>query len=165
MEKQTYRIDYGHRDRGGEGKTNGKSNLKLTFSSVQFNRSVVSNSLWPHETYITICKMIEKGNLLYVSGNSNRGSVSTWRGGMGREMKGRFKMEGTYVYLWLIHAEVWQETTTFCKIIILQLKNEWIFLKKKICLTDTTQLWDNFIVFNSQKTALLTLYFYIKLEY
>ena len=45
MEKQTYRIDYGHRDRGGEGKTNGKSNLKLTFSSVQFNRSVVSNSL------------------------------------------------------------------------------------------------------------------------
>ena len=49
MEKQTYRIDYGHRDRGGEGKTNGKSNLKLTFSSVQFNRSVVSNSLQPHE--------------------------------------------------------------------------------------------------------------------
>ena len=45
MEKQTYRIDYGHRDRGGEGKTNGKSNLKLTFSSVQFNRSVMSNSL------------------------------------------------------------------------------------------------------------------------
>ena len=28
------------------------------------------------ETYITICK-IAKGNLLYVSGNSNRGSVST----------------------------------------------------------------------------------------
>ena len=39
------------------------------------------------------------------------------------------------------------------------------FLKKKICLTDTIQLWNNFIVFNSQKTALLTLHFYIKLEY
>ena len=36
----------------------------------------------------------------------NRGSVSTKRGGMGREMGGRFKREGMYVYLWLIHVEV-----------------------------------------------------------
>ena len=28
------------------------------------------------------------------------------RGGMGREMGGRFKREGMYVYLWLIHVEV-----------------------------------------------------------
>ena len=26
-------------------------------------------------------------------------------GGMGREMGRRFKTEGTYVYLWLIHVE------------------------------------------------------------
>ena len=39
------------------------------------------------------------GNLLYGSGNSNRGSVSTQRGGMGREMGERFKKEGIYVYL------------------------------------------------------------------
>ena len=38
--------------------------------------------------------------------NSNRGSVSTQRGGVGREMGGRFKREGRYVYLWLIHVEV-----------------------------------------------------------
>ena len=44
--------------------------------------------------------------LLYVSGNSNRGPVSTYRGGMGREMGGRFKREGTYAYLWLIHVKV-----------------------------------------------------------
>ena len=36
----------------------------------------------------------------------NRGSVSTWRGGMGREMGGRFKREGTYVHLRLIHVDV-----------------------------------------------------------
>ena len=36
----------------------------------------------------------------------NRGPVSTKRGGMGREMGGRFKREGIYVYLWLIHVEV-----------------------------------------------------------
>ena len=29
------------------------------------------------ETYITICKIDSHGNLLYISGKSNRGSVST----------------------------------------------------------------------------------------
>ena len=57
------------------------------------------------ETYISICQI---GNvyLLYGSGNSNRGSVSTWRGGMGRETGRRFRREGIYVYLWLIRVEI-----------------------------------------------------------
>ena len=37
---------------------------------------------------------------------SNRGSGSTLRGGMGREVGGTFKREGMYAYLWLIHVEV-----------------------------------------------------------
>jgi len=41
---------------GREGEMYGKSNM---------------------ETYITVCKIDSHGNLLYVSGNSNRGSVST----------------------------------------------------------------------------------------
>ena len=57
------------------------------------------------ETYITIGK-IANGNLLYVSGNANRGSVSTERGGMGREMGGKLRREGICVYLWLIRVEV-----------------------------------------------------------
>ena len=36
---------------------------------------------------------------------------------------GRFKREGIYVCLWLIHVEVRQKTTKFCQSIILQLKN------------------------------------------
>ena len=51
-------------------------------------------------------KQLANGNLLYDSGNSNRGSVSTLRGGLVREMGGRFKREGICVYLWLIHVEV-----------------------------------------------------------
>ena len=39
-------------------------------------------------------------------------------------MGGRFKREGIYVYLWRIHADVWQKTTKFCKVIILQLKKK-----------------------------------------
>ena len=34
----------------------------------------------------------------------------------------KFKREGTYVYLWLIHADVWQKPTQYCKAIVLQLK-------------------------------------------
>ena len=41
---------------------------------------------------------------------------------MGREIGGRFKREVIYIYLWLIHIEVWQKTTKFFKVIILQLK-------------------------------------------
>ena len=54
--------------------------------------------------------------------------------------------EATYVYLWLIRADVWQKTTQFCKASIFQLKNKQIFKsheKKKIQLTNTVeqQLW------------------------
>ena len=34
----------------------------------------------------------------------------------------RFKKEGTYVYLWVIHVDVWQKPTQYCKAIIIQLK-------------------------------------------
>ena len=42
----------GHRERGGEGEMYGKSNMEtyIQFSSVQFRRSVVSDSLPPHES-------------------------------------------------------------------------------------------------------------------
>ena len=73
------------------------------------------------ETYIIECKMVDE-NLPCDSGNSNRGSVTTSRGGTGREGGGRFKREGTYVHLWLIRVDVWQKPTKFCKAIILQLK-------------------------------------------
>ena len=45
-------------------------------------------------------------------------------------MGGSFKREVTYVYLWLIHVDVWQKPTQFYKAIILQLKNK--FKIKKV---------------------------------
>jgi len=60
-------------------------------------------------------KQIVSGNLLYSSGNKQ---------GLCINLGGRFKREGIYVYLWLIHVEVWQKTKKFYKAIILQfLKN------------------------------------------
>ena len=66
--------------------------------------------------YTTICK-IASGNLLYDSGNSDPGSVMGW------EVGGRFQGEGTKMYTYgLIHIDVWQKPTQYCKAIILQLK-------------------------------------------
>ena len=76
---------YGPGKRGGDGESMERVTWKLILPYV---------------------KQIATGNLLYGSGNSNRGSVSIWRDGMGREMEGSFKREGIFVYLWLIHVEV-----------------------------------------------------------
>ena len=46
---------------------------------------------------------------------------------MGREVQ----KEGAYVYLWLIHVDLWQKPTQFCKAIILQLKINKFKIKKK----------------------------------
>ena len=64
---------------------------------------------------------MDDANLLFGSGNSNMGSLSTCRGGMGREMGGGFRREESYVHLWLIRAEDWQKTATCREAIILQL--------------------------------------------
>ena len=51
---------------------------------------------------------------------------------MGRKVGGGFKREGTYAYPWLIHIDVWQKPTQYCKAIILQLKiNKFNYEKKK----------------------------------
>ena len=49
---------------------------------------------------------------------------------MGRKMGGRFRREGIYVCLWLIHVDVWQKPIQFCKAIVLQLKNKEIKNKR-----------------------------------
>ena len=46
--------------------------------------------------------------LLCDSGNSNLGSVTTWRERW-EEVGRRFKKAGTHVYLWLIHVDAWQK--------------------------------------------------------
>ena len=75
---------YGHGERGGEGEMYGKSNM---------------------ETYITKCEIDNQWEFA-VWLRKPRGSVSIYRGGLGKEMGERFKREGIYVYLWLIHIEV-----------------------------------------------------------
>ena len=38
------------------------------------------------------------------------------------EIGRRFKREGTYVYPWLIHADIWQKPSQCCRVIVFQLK-------------------------------------------
>ena len=42
---------------------------------------------------------------------------------MGWEVGGRYRKEGTYVYLWLTHmVDVWQKPIQYCNVIVLQIK-------------------------------------------
>ena len=49
------------------------------------------------------------GDFQYDTGNTNPVLCYNLEGGIRWEVGGRFKREGTYVYLWLIHVDVWQE--------------------------------------------------------
>ena len=57
---------------------------------------------------------------------------------------GATAFSGWLLLLWMIHVEVWQKTTKFCKAIILQLKNK--LIKKK---TKKTSLYELYIFFKS----------------
>ena len=76
------------------------------------------------ETYITICKIDSQREFAVWLRKLKQGlciNLERWDGeGDGRKVQ----REGIYVYLWLIHLEVWQKTTKFCKAIILQLKKK-----------------------------------------
>ena len=58
------------------------------------------------ETYITIFKIDSQQEFAVWLRKLKQGLCITYRGERGREMGGRFKREGIYVYLWLIHVEV-----------------------------------------------------------
>ena len=47
------------------------------------------------------------------------------------EAGGSFKREGIYIYLWLIHVDIWQKPRQYYKAIIFQLKKNF-FLKRTL---------------------------------
>ena len=76
-----------------------------------------------------------------MQGAHPRGSVTTWSGGMGWGGKGEggFKREGTCVYLWVIHVDVLQKPSQYCKETIFQLKiNKFKLKKNKFQLSEPT---------------------------
>ena len=81
------------------------------------------------DTHAAMCEAEKQWKLLCDAASSAWCSVTTERRGMGWEPGGRFKTEGTYVHLWLIHVNVWQKSTRYCKAIILHLKINTFFKK------------------------------------
>ena len=75
---------------------------------------------------------------------------------MGWEVGGKFKEEGTYVYLWLIHVDIWQKPTQYCKAIILQLKINKL-KKKKYTVNDLTYIYYKIIT----PISLVNIHFFI----
>ena len=57
-----------------------------------------------------------------MQGTQSRCSVTTRMDGVGREVEVGVQEGGAHLYLWLIHVDVWQRPSQYCKVIILQLK-------------------------------------------
>ena len=74
------------------------------------------------ETDITFCKADSQWEFAVYLRELKQGLCPNLEGWDGRETGGSFKREGAYGHLWLIHVNVCQTTTKFCKAIILQLK-------------------------------------------
>ena len=72
-------------------------------------------------------------------------------GGMGQDVGGRLKSEGTCVHLWLIHVDVWQKPAQYCKAMILQLKINTFFKKMKKKKQCPFLVWSAFFLSNRLK--------------
>ena len=76
---------------GGEGEMYGKRNLHFSYNM---------------ETHITTCKIDSQWKFAVCLKELKQGLCINLEGWDGWEMGGRFRREGTYVYLWLIRVEV-----------------------------------------------------------
>ena len=83
------------------------------------------------ETYITIHKIDSQREFSVWLRKLKQGLCINLEGWDAREIQ----KGGIYVYLWLIHIEVWQKTTKICKAIILQLK------KSSLERNKSSELW------------------------
>ena len=72
------------------------------------------------EIYITICKIDSQREFVVWLTKLKQGLCINLEGWDGEADGREAQKGGIYVYLWLIHVEVWQKTTKFCKPIILQ---------------------------------------------
>ena len=129
--------------RGKESNWDGNSRKNSVFSNFRNDiPSLLPNSMHRDRVIwkltLPYIKYTANGNLLYHL-ELKQGLCNNSEGWDGRETWGRFEREGIYVYLWLIHADVWQKTTHFCKAIILQLKNKLINNNKKFYASQTNQ--------------------------
>ena len=80
------------------------------------------------ETYMTTCTIESQWEFAMWVRKLKWRLCNNLEGWDGEGDEGRSKRKQTCVYLWLTHVDIWQKTTIFYKIIILQLKNKLIFL-------------------------------------
>ena len=59
---------------------------------------------------------------MYDGGNPKPVLCDNLEGWDGVGVGGRLRREGTHVYLWLIHVDMWQKPAKHCKAIVLQLR-------------------------------------------
>ena len=88
---------------GSSGKTDIKNRLMDIRERGGEDKMYIESNM---ETYNTICKIDSQREFAVCLRELKQELCINLEGWEGREMGGRFKREGTYVYLWLIHVEI-----------------------------------------------------------
>ena len=86
--------------------------LHKTWTQIFMVASFIIVKTWKQPRYLSIGEWMNK--LWYIQDTGIFFSA--------KEMS----YQGTYAHPWLIHVDVWQKTTKFCKAIILQSKNKFL---------------------------------------
>ena len=97
-----------------------------------------------------VLKHPQKKNRYLMNPNNNHPQIEQWFR-MGWEVEGRFKREGTHVYLWLIYVDVCQKSAQHCKATILQLKINKFFKNDQYFATSVPFIYLFWLNFNQYK--------------
>ena len=90
---------------------------QFTFPPTMQNSSFFSTS----SPAFIVCRFFDDSSSAWWHGEPKPGALWQARG-VGKEVGEWFKKEGSYLHVCLIHVDVWQKPTQYCKTIILQLK-------------------------------------------
>jgi len=124
------------------------SNTFLYYTSLCLSKmlSTFQNPPWRyHHIPLFLCKITElykccRKDWMLVKKNDSSGwktfqnVAENWK--INGKMQGGFQREGTYLYPWLNHVNIWQRPIQYCKAIIFQLKCE----KKKVIIIKKVEI-------------------------
>ena len=101
----------------------------ICYGSVAPKINITSKWCALMETYINICKRDDQCEFAIWHRKLKPGLCDNWEGWDGVGSGRKFQEEGDILYLWLIHVNIWQKPTQYCKYPLI--KNKYFFKNRR----------------------------------